>query len=62
MEHISKGIEKPMVIDVKIGRLTYVPDEASSEKIYSNITKYPLSRKIGWQMSGMSVSENNTNG
>ena len=55
MENIARGIERPMVIDVKIGRLTYVPDEASKEKIYSNINKYPLSRKIGWQISGINV-------
>jgi hypothetical protein len=43
-------------MDVKIGRLTYVPDEASREKISSNVAKYPLSRSIGWQISGMRVS------
>lgn len=53
MQHIARGIEKPMVIDLKIGQLTYVPNEASDEKIRSNKSKYPLSKALGWQISGL---------
>ena len=56
MQNLAKSIELPMVIDLKIGQLTYVPDEASDEKISANKAKYPLSKRIGWQISGMRVS------
>ena len=56
MEHIAKDIALPTVIDLKIGQLTYVPDEASVEKISSNKLKYPLSKLLGWQISGMRVN------
>ena len=56
MEHIADGINCPFVVDFKIGKLTYVPEEASLEKIEANILKYPLSRKIGWQISGLRVN------
>ena len=55
MEHIGRGIDCPTVIDLKIGQLTYVPEEASEEKISSNKLKYPLSKLLGWQISGMRV-------
>jgi 1D-myo-inositol-tetrakisphosphate 5-kinase/inositol-polyphosphate multikinase len=54
MRDIAYQIEKPSVIDYKIGRITYDP-EASAEKISRQKLKYPPVENIGFQLMGMRV-------
>lgn len=54
MNDLAYGIEKPSVIDFKMGRITYDP-EASEEKILRQKLKYPPAENIGFQLMGMRV-------
>jgi inositol-polyphosphate multikinase len=54
MKDISFGIQKPSVIDLKIGQITYDP-EATPDKIARQKLKYPPSEQTGFQLMGMRV-------
>lgn len=54
MDDLAWGIKHPAVIDFKIGRRTYDP-EATIEKIERQKLKYPPVEKIGFQLLGMRV-------
>jgi 1D-myo-inositol-tetrakisphosphate 5-kinase/inositol-polyphosphate multikinase len=54
MKDISFGIQKPSVIDLKIGKITYDP-EATPDKIARQKLKYPPSEQTGFQLMGMRV-------
>ena len=54
MHDLAFGIEKPSVIDLKIGKITYDP-EANADKIARQLLKYPPAEKIGFQLMGMRV-------
>ena len=55
MDDIGFGIKRPAVIDFKIGRKTYDPEE-TIEKIDRQKKKYPAVERIGFQLIGMRVS------
>lgn len=61
MDDLAWGIKYPAVIDFKIGRRTYDP-EATIEKIERQKLKYPPVERIGFQLLGMRVfdQENRT--
>ncbi len=55
MDDLAYGIKYPAVIDFKMGRQTYDPEE-SIEKINRLNSKYPLLEKTGFQLIGMRVN------
>jgi inositol-polyphosphate multikinase len=59
MEDMASEMKHPVVIDIKIGRITYDP-EASIEKITRQKLKYPPVEKIGFQLVGLRVFDTKT--
>jgi 1D-myo-inositol-tetrakisphosphate 5-kinase/inositol-polyphosphate multikinase len=59
MKDIAYGIDRPCILDIKIGRKTHDPF-ASPEKIKRQKLKYPLSESIGFQISGMRFFDSNS--
>jgi 1D-myo-inositol-tetrakisphosphate 5-kinase/inositol-polyphosphate multikinase len=58
LENLSKHLNTPSIIDIKIGRQTYEPG-ASPEKIDNEISKYPLQSHFGYRISGMKIYDRN---
>ena len=54
MRDIAFGIEKPSVIDLKMGQITSDP-EATPDKKARQKLKYPPAEQIGFQLMGMRV-------
>jgi hypothetical protein len=55
MDDLAFGLKYPAVIDFKMGRQTYDPEECI-EKINRLNSKYPLLEKTGFQLIGMRVN------
>ena len=54
LENIIRTYEKPCVIDIKLGRITY-DEEATQEKIERQINKFQPASEIGFQLLGWKV-------
>lgn len=54
LEDICKGMEKPSVLDIKVGPKTY-DLEANEQKIFNEVNKYQFAQQIGFRILGMRV-------
>jgi len=54
LKDVTIGLEKPSVLDVKIGPRTY-DLEANQDKIKSEMNKYLFAQQIGFRILGMRV-------
>ena len=52
---ITKRYNKPCIMDVKMGAITWDP-EADADKIHREKAKYPYADEIGFHLLGMRVS------
>lgn len=57
MHDTTFGLNEPLVIDLKIGRVTYDP-EATNDKILRQRLKYPPCERTGFQLMGMRIYDN----
>ena len=54
MQDIAHELNRPSVIDLKMGRVTHDP-EADEQKILRQKSKYPPVENLGFQLLGMRV-------
>ncbi|RWS13487.1 inositol polyphosphate multikinase-like protein [Dinothrombium tinctorium] len=52
MDDLCAGYQKPSVMDIKVGAITYDP-EADKDKIEKEISKYPWAKTLGFRILGI---------
>lgn len=54
MDNLAHGMKYPVIIDLKMGRITYDPD-TPIEDVPRQMLTYPAREKVGFQLEGMRV-------
>ncbi|GFO31310.1 kinase [Plakobranchus ocellatus] len=54
LSNLTSGYLRPSVMDLKMGQITY-DQNATQEKIASEISKFPPLQKLGFQITGMVI-------
>jgi 1D-myo-inositol-tetrakisphosphate 5-kinase/inositol-polyphosphate multikinase len=54
MDNLAHGMKYPVIIDLKMGRITYDPD-TPIEDVSRQMLTYPAREKVGFQLEGMRV-------
>jgi len=57
IEHLTNKFVRPCVVDIKVGRQTYLPHDTPAKK-KKKIARYPWQADVGFRFSGMKVYDN----